>query len=81
MWTDLWATSYYPTSFPFTLSPNGRDFQLYFGDRPDVEGALMDLNYDCIDQGTRYVTVRHQGVDKLVPEAGSTRFAYVVESR
>lgn len=81
VWTDLWATSYYPTSFPFTVSPNGRDFTFYFNDRPDVEGALMDPAYDCIDHTTRYVTVKHQGVNKVVPEAGFTRFAYVVENR
>ena len=50
-------------------------------DRPDVQGALMDPAYDCIDHTTRYVTVKYQGVNKVVPEAGFTRFAYVVENR
>lgn len=49
--------------------------------QPDVEGALMDPAYDCTDQDTRYVTVRRDGVNKVVPESGSTRFAYVVENR
>jgi hypothetical protein len=77
-WTNIYETSYAPSSFPLEIDAAARSFNLYVSDHPDVENGFPDTAYDCDLTPPTNVNVLVNNVSTTIQHEGSTSFAYVL---
>lgn len=80
VWTDIYATSYAPTDFPFQVTGPSA-FRVSLPDKQDVVNGFMDLSYDCPDETPVYANVLYNGTSTKVLADGFSHFAYVVTQK